>query len=149
MFERIVVGTDGSEGAQEALDVAGELAAGLGIPEVHVVTASHPLSSVELQQVRSQLPDEFKLLVDSHVPASGRLEDADAVLAHHGVGMIRHDIGDSPASAILDVAEDVDADLIIVGARGLGAVGRFLRGSVSDKVAHHSPCSVLVVEHRT
>lgn len=58
-----------------------------------------------------------------------------------------HRVPGDPATAILHVAEEVDTDLIVVGARGLGAVQRFLRGSVSTRVAHHAPCSALIVEH--
>ena len=64
-----------------------------------------------------------------------------------GITPIRHESSHGAAEAILDVATEVDADLIIVGARGLGALGRFIRGSVSTKVAHHAPCNVLIVEH--
>jgi nucleotide-binding universal stress UspA family protein len=43
------------------------------------------------------------------------------------------------------VAEEQDADLIVVGARGLTGLERFLLGSVSSKLAHHAPCSVMIV----
>lgn len=52
-----------------------------------------------------------------------------------------------PASAILDVAERSGADLIVVGSRGHGRIKRFVRGSVSARVATHAPHSVLVVHH--
>ena len=50
-----------------------------------------------------------------------------------------------PADEIMTVARQQKADLIVCGAKGLGAVGRFVMGSVSTKLAQHSPCSVLVV----
>ncbi len=50
-----------------------------------------------------------------------------------------------PGQAIIKVATDAKSDLIAVGARGMGAIERFLIGSVSDAVAKHAPCSVLVV----
>lgn len=50
-----------------------------------------------------------------------------------------------PADEIITVAKQQKADLILCGAKGLGAVGRFVLGSVSTKLAQHSPCSVLVV----
>ena len=46
-----------------------------------------------------------------------------------------------PADAILDVAEERGADLIVVGNRGLTGAKRFLLGSVPNKVSHHAPCS--------
>ncbi len=50
-----------------------------------------------------------------------------------------------PADAILDVAEEQEADLIIVGNRGMAGAERFLLGSVPNKVSHHAPCSVLII----
>jgi nucleotide-binding universal stress UspA family protein len=50
-----------------------------------------------------------------------------------------------PADEIIAVARQQQADLIVMGARGLGAIGRFILGSVSLKVLQHSTCSVLVV----
>ena len=50
-----------------------------------------------------------------------------------------------PADAILDVAEELGADLIVVGNKGMSGAKRFLLGSVPNKVSHHAPCSVLIV----
>ena len=50
-----------------------------------------------------------------------------------------------PADAILDVAEEVKADLIVVGNKGMTGARRFLLGSVPNKVSHHAPCSVIIV----
>jgi nucleotide-binding universal stress UspA family protein len=49
------------------------------------------------------------------------------------------------ADAILDVAEEQRADLIVVGNRGMTGAKRFLLGSVPNRVSHHAPCSVLIV----
>lgn len=51
----------------------------------------------------------------------------------------------SPESRIVETAEEMNADLIIVGSHGYGSWERLLLGSVSDSVVHHAPCSVLVV----
>ena len=50
-----------------------------------------------------------------------------------------------PAAALLDVAEERGADLIVVGNKGMTGADRFLLGSVPNKVTHHAPCSVLVI----
>ena len=50
-----------------------------------------------------------------------------------------------PADAILDVAEERGADLIVVGNKGMTGAKRFLLGSVPNKVSHHAPCSVLII----
>lgn len=50
-----------------------------------------------------------------------------------------------PADAILDVAQEQDAALIVVGNKGMTGTRRLLLGSVPNNVAHHAPCSVLIV----
>jgi len=50
-----------------------------------------------------------------------------------------------PDKEIVDLAEEIDAGLVVVGSRGLGGVRRALVGSVSDSVVRHAPCPVLVV----
>ena len=50
-----------------------------------------------------------------------------------------------PADAILDVAEEQNADLVVVGNKGMTGAKRFLLGSVPNKVSHHAPCSVMII----
>lgn len=146
MYQCIVVGTDGSSHALDAVRTAGRLAELCGLSEVHVVAACRVFTEPEMARIRADLPKEFQDLISPHLDALDRFNEADAVL-RTTVTMVRHERNDDPADSILSVAEAVHADLIVVGARGLGAVGRFVRGSVSTKVAHHSPCDVLIVEH--
>ncbi|MCA2979895.1 MAG: universal stress protein [Myxococcaceae bacterium] len=54
----------------------------------------------------------------------------------------------APADALCELAEHLGVDLIVVGARGLGAGSRWLLGSVSDRIVHHAPCPVMVVRER-
>ena len=147
MYKRIVVGTDGSTRAHDAVRRAGELAAESGLTEVDVVSSCDPASPAEMRQVRTTLPQEFRDSVDPDLDADNDVAAARAILHEYGVRVRPHPAVGDPAEAILDVAADRDADLIVVGARGLGAVGRLVHGSVSTKVAHHSPCDVLIVEH--
>jgi len=146
MYERIVVGTDGSERALDAVRTAGALARLCGSGEIHVVTATRIYSQYEMSRIQAELPEEFHDLVNPHLDAADRFSEAQAVL-DSAVKMISHEMGGDPADAILAIAESTKADLIVVGARGISAVERFVRGSVSTKVAHHSPCDVLIVEH--
>jgi nucleotide-binding universal stress UspA family protein len=148
MYERIVVGTDGSERALDAVRAAGRLAELCGLSEVHVVAACRTYTLVEMERLRARLPEEFHDAVSPHLDAQDSLTAAGSALGS-AVSMVPHDRSGDPADAILSVADAEGADLIVVGARGLGAVGRFLRGSVSTKVSHHSPCDVLIVEHDT
>lgn len=64
-----------------------------------------------------------------------------------GHGVVVHSIArlGEPADALLAVAEELDADLLVIGNRGMSGVRRYLLGNVADRVAHHAPCSVHIV----
>lgn len=143
MFDTIVVGTDGSTHAQAAVRAAAQLAGNRAV--VHVVTAFHPLSAAEMSRVAASLPDELRSLVGADMAAESALADARRELGRAGITAEYHELDREPTAAVLDVAERAGADLVVVGSRGLGATGRLLHGSVSTKVIHHAPCSVLVV----
>ncbi len=53
----------------------------------------------------------------------------------------------APSEAILSVAEETKADLIVVGNKGMTGARRFLLGSVPNNVSHHAPCSVIIVQN--
>ncbi len=140
----IVVGTDGSKTAESAVLAAGELA-GAFHGEIHVVSAARPLNAAEATEIRAQLPEEFRLNYDPYGGADVALDSAENLLAERKVAVHRHTATGDAASAILDLADEVDADLIVLGSRGLGRTMRFLRGSVSTKVMHHADRNVLIV----
>jgi nucleotide-binding universal stress UspA family protein len=65
-----------------------------------------------------------------------------------GANVAEAHLREGPAvDEILDLAEEVGADLIVIGSRGLGAISRALLGSVSESVVKHAHCPVLVVRH--
>jgi nucleotide-binding universal stress UspA family protein len=138
----IVVGYDGSEMAGLALEAAARLAEEDSV--VHVVTAAQPFDDRTQRQLAA-VPEEFRINIDPYAHAEALLEEAAARLGSAGISTETHLALGDPAGAILDTAAKTDADLIVVGSRGLGKVSRFLRGSVSSKVMTHAPHSVLVV----
>ena len=75
----------------------------------------------------------------------GLLSEAARVVEDEGVTVTTFARQGDPADAILDVAEERKADLIMVGNKGMTGAKRFLLGSVPNKVSHHAPCSVLIV----
>ena len=144
MFARIVVGTDGSETAKQAVREAAELAKQTGAT-LDIVSAFDPVPSSRLREERLEAPDDIAHTV-------GPSEDVDATLAEavkevedRGVNVRTFARQGEPADAILDVAEEEGADLIIVGNKGMTGAKRFLLGSVPNKVSHHAPCDVLIV----
>ena len=122
MFGSIVVGTDGSDTANEAVRQAVELAKALGA-ELLVVSA----------------------FVGASEDAAPLLADAAATARAAGVPVQTFPRPGDPADAILDVAEERDAGLIVVGNKGTSGAKRFLLGSVPNRVSHHAPCSVLII----
>lgn len=144
MFAKtLVVGIDGSETADRALDAALDVAADGAT--IHVVSAYDAPSTRRVAKLYSSVPEEFVTSIDLLAEDRQVVARAAKVVADRGFAVVEHLIDDDPASAILDTAESVDADLIVIGSRGLGRASQVVRGSVSTKIAHHSPVNFLVV----
>ena len=142
-FQTVVVGVDGSECSQRALDAA--LAVTEAGGTIHVVSAFDTPSTRMVNEVYASVPAEYVANIDLLAEPRGKLEDAVRHASDRGFTIVDHFVDDDPASAILDTATDVTADLIVVGSRGLGRASQVLRGSVSTKIAHHSQIDFLVI----
>ena len=84
-------------------------------------------------------------MVSPREDVDATLEEAAKSLHAVGVKVEIHAREGDPADAILDVAEEESADLIVVGNKGMTGAKRFLLGSVPNKVSHHAPCSVMII----
>jgi nucleotide-binding universal stress UspA family protein len=139
-MERILIATDGSAAAGDAVELGVELALDEGAEAVvvHVAPLSHMvpmngfglLGSVPYELTASDaemLEEALDLAASRDVPASSELLRGDTV------------------SAIVAYADSIDADLIVIGSRGHGAVASALLGSVSRGVLAHSERPVLIV----
>jgi nucleotide-binding universal stress UspA family protein len=144
VFGSMVVGTDGSETAGEAVRQATELAVRLGAV-VHLVSAYEPVPERRLQEERRHVPGDLQWMVHARADVAATLERAAEELAKAGVEVKVHAREGDPADAILDVAEEQGADLILVGNKGMTGAKRFLLGSVPNKISHHAPCSVMII----
>ena len=144
MFETIVVGTDGSETAGKAVDRATELATSLGA-RLLIVSAFEPVSEARLRDESTKVPADLQWMVNPRADVDATLASAAEAALTQGVTAEVFARQGDPADAILDVAEEQDADLIVVGNKGMTGAKRFLLGSVPNKVSHHAPCSVLIV----
>ncbi len=144
MFGSMVVGTDGSETAGEAVRQAAELAGRVGAI-VHLVSAYEPVPERRLAEERRQVPEDLQWMVHARADVAATLEQAAQGLAEAGIEAKTHAREGDPADAILDVAEEQGADLIVVGNKGMTGAKRFLLGSVPNKVSHHAPCSVMII----
>lgn len=147
MYKSIVVGTDGSETAAVAVKQAIQLAKVLG-SELHLVSAfqSVPAMAMIAPDVMAQLGTssakwESEIANEAESQLKRIADDAKA----EGVTAHVHALDGDPSEVLIGVAEKNNADLIVVGGRGMSGAGRFLLGSVPNKVSHHAPCNVLIV----
>lgn len=120
MYERILVGTDGSETATRAVDRAIEVAAATGA-RVTILSAGRA--------------DRAQAVVDAE----------QARLAGAGVALEGRAVTGDAAAALVEEAERGNYDLLVVGNKGMTGASRFLLGSVPNKVSHHAPCALLIV----
>ncbi len=144
MFERIVVGTDGSETAAEAVRQAAELA-GLTGASLDIVSAYEPVSASRLREEAGEIPGDVAHAVGPREDVNVILEAAAGPARASGLEVNVHPREGDPADAILDVAEQMKADLIVVGNKGMTGARRFLLGSVPNNISHHAPCGVYIV----
>jgi nucleotide-binding universal stress UspA family protein len=141
MGDAIVVGTDGSETAKQAVSEAVSLAKALSAP-VHVVSAYQPMHArvsgapEGAAKVWQPLPDDEVERVLTEAVAGVRLAGLEAT---------SHAVRKDPADALIDVADDVAASMIVVGSKGMHGARRLALGNVPNKVSHHAHCNVLIV----
>jgi nucleotide-binding universal stress UspA family protein len=144
MFKSIVVGTDGSDTATQAVHQAIELARAVGA-RLDLVSAYEPVPAQRLNEERREAPEDLQWAISPREDVDAKLQAAAAPAQEAGVAVELFARQGDPADAILDVAEERDADLIVVGNKGMTGAKRFLLGSVPNKVSHHAPCSVLII----
>jgi nucleotide-binding universal stress UspA family protein len=145
VFKHIVVGTDGSPTALHAVTEAAELARATGA-RLNIVCAYEPVPESRLREEAREAPDDVRWMINPHEDADVALREAADRATEFGVTDIdQHARQGEPAGVLLDVAEEIGADLIVVGNKGMTGARRFLLGSVPNQVSHHAPCSVLIV----
>jgi nucleotide-binding universal stress UspA family protein len=144
VFTRIVVGTDGSETAGEAVQQAIDLAKMSGAT-LSIVSAYEPVSKRRVEGEKLEAPADVAYEFGPREDVNVVLDAAAAAARKEGVESQTHPIEGEPAEAILNVAEESKADLIVVGNKGMTGARRFLLGSVPNNVSHHAPCSVIIV----
>jgi nucleotide-binding universal stress UspA family protein len=144
VFTRIVVGTDGSETAGEAVRQALDLARMAGAT-LSIVSAYAPVSNRKVQDQQRDAPADVQYELNPREDVNLVLDAAAANARKEGIEVQTHAVEGDPAEGILSVAEETKADLIVVGNKGMTGARRFLLGSVPNNISHHAPCSVMVV----
>lgn len=146
MYKAILVGVDGSATANEALRRAALLASSTGAG-LHVVCAYQnvsfgalaPAGGVDLGA------GSESILASLKQAAEELLGDAVKGLSADGVNVQTHVIEGEATDVLIDSAETLGCDLIVVGSRGMRGGKRFLLGSVPNSVAHHADRDVLII----
>jgi nucleotide-binding universal stress UspA family protein len=135
----IVVGTDGSPGAEAAAHKVLEMVPGADVT-VHLVCAYPGRSALErIGMTAKQDP------IDMRGVAADVLARDEYRFAEAGFTVEKHAREGDPAHVLIEVAAENDADMIVVGAHGNTGLRRFMLGSVAGKLAHHAPRTLLIV----
>jgi nucleotide-binding universal stress UspA family protein len=145
VVKRIVVGTDGSDTAEravaEAIDLAKATGAALDVVTAYEAAIGRAISSEE----RAEIPGDVQYETGPRQEVNMIIDRAAGEAEREGVEVTTHAREGDPADALLDVAEETHADLLVVGNKGMTGAKRFLLGSVPNKISHHAPCSVYIV----
>jgi nucleotide-binding universal stress UspA family protein len=146
MYTNIVVGTDGSATASKAVGKAAEIA-GMSQATLVVVSAYRPVPEERLRSERAGAPQDIAYMVNREEDVGRILEDAKKLAESNGAKKVVIESVDSgPSEALIDVAERIGAELIVVGSQGMTGAKRYLLGSVPNRIAHNTPCDVLIVK---
>jgi len=144
MFSEIVVGTDGSDTATGAVALAVDLAQRCAA-SLHLVSAYRdPATSVAVAHTGVvAVPDPGFTAFEVRSACEELLTEVSKRVAP--IPVTTHAVPGAPADVLINVAESVDADLIVVGSRGMKGARRLI-GSVPNSVAHRSPCHVMIAK---
>jgi nucleotide-binding universal stress UspA family protein len=142
MADVILVGTDGSPTAAQAVTEAVRLAKALGAP-LHLVSAFEPLRGAHVTGAPQGAAEVWAPRPDDRVEAI--LSEASAGVRLAGVEVTTHAVRKDPADALIEIADNVGATMIVVGSKGMHGARRLALGNVPNKVSHHASCSVLIV----
>ncbi|MFP3237903.1 MAG: universal stress protein [Caldivirga sp.] len=142
MFSKILVATDGSQYSDKAVDVAIRLAKVFN-SSLYII---HVVEEDKVAMATSAMPIMASIIDDMVKAGNEILSKAKARAVDMGVNAETILARGNAADKILETAERLNVDLIVVGSRGLRGLARFLLGSVSEKVARHSNKPVLIVK---
>lgn len=147
----IILATDGTKQSDAAIEITKSLKLEDGdeIRVISVVDMALPLSvdiyagyQPSTEEIENAVMKNAEIILET---TGNKLKE---IFTHKNVSIVTELLNGSPESRIVEKAEELKADLIIVGSHGYNRWERLLLGSVSDSVIHHAPCSVLVVRSK-
>jgi len=149
MLEKVLLPTDGSETAEKAIAFAARLFENTPCKVTLLSVVEEPVYSafwsdgLIAPEVLMPPPEELREELDKR--AEEMLSESAKPLRDTGLDVQPKIRFGNSAAEVLQEAEEGDYDMIVMGSHGRGALGGFLLGSVSNRVAHHAKCPVLIV----
>jgi nucleotide-binding universal stress UspA family protein len=149
---KILIATDGSQFGKAAVDFAANVVGDPETAEVKIISVIEPYAFNEMET----FIEETDKLADLSNAAAKQADAAGKKTANEfkdkfpdtKLEVTSEVLGGSAARTVVEKAEEWNADLIVVGSHGRGFWKRVWLGSVSDRIAHHAPCSVLIVRRK-
>ncbi len=142
-MNKIVVGTDGSPSSMKAVAEAVRLAGATGAA-LHIACAVRtPQDLLIMNPMGTPISADWaeQALAD----ATAAVARAAEVARQAGASAEGQVLTGEPAGALIGFVEEINADLLVLGSKGMKGPARFLLGSVPNRCAHHAPCSVMIV----
>lgn len=142
MVQTIAIGTDGSDTAAIAVEFALDMAEKYGAKLV-VISSYQPVPEDRLRKEQAEAPQEVVWSINPMEDVEAILRDVEERAHEKGIKTVAAAQQGDPADVLCSVAADQDADVLIVGSKGMH---RRILGSVPNTVSHKAPCSVLIVK---
>jgi nucleotide-binding universal stress UspA family protein len=142
MIQTITVGTDGSDTASKAVEFALDVAEKFGA-KVVVASSYRPVGEDRLRQEQKDAPQDIQWSINPTEDVDTALRAVETKARERGLDVVSEAREGDPADVLCEIAEQHDADLLIVGNKGMH---RRVLGSVPNSVSHKAPCSVVIVK---
>jgi len=142
MVNTVAVGTDGSGTADKAVEFAIDLAARYEA-KVVFISAYVPAAESRLKREAREAPDDLQWTANPAADIDATLRDCEERAEQRGLRWASEAREGDPAKTLVDLAASNDADILVIGNKGMQ---RKVLGSVPNSVSHNAPCSVLIVK---
>jgi nucleotide-binding universal stress UspA family protein len=142
MIKTVAVGTDGSDTAGKAVDFAIDMAEKYGARLV-IASSYTPVTEDRLAKEQVDAPQEIQWAINPMEDVEATLRDVEEKAQERGLKTLADARQGDPADVLCAVADEHDADVLVVGSKGMH---RKLLGSVPNTVSHNAPCSVVIVK---
>ncbi len=142
MLSTIAVGTDGSETADKAVDFAIDMAERYGSRLV-IASSYEPVAEDRLAKEQADAPQEIQWAINPMEDVDATLREVEEKAKERGLKTVSEARQGDPADVLCEIAEQHEADVLVVGNKGMH---RRILGSVPNSVSHNAPCSVMIVK---